>query len=61
VQRLMMQLDWLIAKIADVPRECEYFINTIDAIDASDDNVAFEGRCSPVVRSAHHDAISPDS
>ena len=52
VQRTMMEVEILIAKLADVPRAVEYFINTIDAISETDEGLRIDGRCSPVVRTS---------
>jgi len=48
----MMEVEILIAKLADVPRAVEYFINTIDAISETDEGLRIDGRCSPVVRTS---------
>lgn len=44
--RLMHNLDWLIPKVADVPRRCDYFINTIDEVDTRNGEIVIVGKCS---------------
>jgi hypothetical protein len=43
---LMEELDWLIAKVADVPRHGGYFLNTVDRLAVDAAAVVVEGRCS---------------
>ena len=47
IERLMAELDLAIARLADVPREAKYFINTVDRLkDLGEQGLAFHGRCS---------------
>ena len=43
---LMHMLDWLIAKVADVPRHGGYFLNTVDLLAVDGSAVVVEGQCS---------------
>jgi len=47
-ERLMAELDWLISRVADVPRRGQYFINTIDELLVDDREVVLSGRCSRI-------------
>ena len=46
---LMHEIDRLIAKIADVPRDCDYFLNTVEVLEVDGSMVVAEGQCSVVL------------
>lgn len=45
--RLLHDIDWLVGKVADVPRESGFFLNSVAALDVQASAVTVEGECSP--------------